>query len=341
MRVRHRNRLSVGISAALVAAIVGHFGAGDVLAQPLDTPGELRNGSFESGISLGLFQTLPPGSGAVDGWTVTRGGVDYIGTLLQAADRARCIDLHSNGPAGGMQQAIATDVGSIYRIDFAMAGNPECGGLDRIKRLRVRASQLLSSEYTFDTTGRSQQNMGWELRSFIFQASAPATTIEIYSTTPPNFCGPTIDAASATLCLGPGVGPASIAVGLGSRATFHVEPAGIGPFEYQWRFNGLSIAIASNPTAMTQTLVVPIVTSEDIGAYSCFIRNSCGGVVSPAANLTVCAADVDGAPGLSVDDVFHYLNAWFAGRQSADVDGVPGLSTQDIFVYLNLFFAGC
>jgi hypothetical protein len=41
-----------------------------------------------------------------------------------------------------------------------------------------------------------------------------------------------------------------------------------------------------------------------------------------------------------VQDIFDFLNAWFAGSPSADYNG-GGLSVQDIFDYLNAWFAGC
>ncbi|HMN41388.1 MAG TPA: PQQ-dependent sugar dehydrogenase [Phycisphaerales bacterium] len=54
-----------------------------------------------------------------------------------------------------------------------------------------------------------------------------------------------------------------------------------------------------------------------------------------------CAPDFDGVDGLSVQDIFAFLNAWFAGEPRADFNGVDGLSVQDIFDFLNAWFAGC
>ncbi len=52
-----------------------------------------------------------------------------------------------------------------------------------------------------------------------------------------------------------------------------------------------------------------------------------------------CRADFNGG-GLSVQDIFDFLNAWFAGDPAADWNG-GGLSVQDIFDFLNAWFAGC
>jgi hypothetical protein len=47
----------------------------------------------------------------------------------------------------------------------------------------------------------------------------------------------------------------------------------------------------------------------------------------------------DGQVG--VQDIFDFLNAWFANDPSADFNGVDGVSVQDIFDYLNAWFVGC
>ena len=54
-----------------------------------------------------------------------------------------------------------------------------------------------------------------------------------------------------------------------------------------------------------------------------------------------CPADFNGDDQLSVQDIFDFLNAWFAGDPRADFNGVNGISVQDIFDFLNAWFAGC
>ncbi|MBY0313536.1 MAG: matrixin family metalloprotease [Phycisphaerales bacterium] len=54
-----------------------------------------------------------------------------------------------------------------------------------------------------------------------------------------------------------------------------------------------------------------------------------------------CIADFDQNTIINTNDIFSFLNAWFAGLPTADVDGTPGLSTNDVFVFLNRWFAGC
>jgi probable HAF family extracellular repeat protein len=64
------------------------------------------------------------------------------------------------------------------------------------------------------------------------------------------------------------------------------------------------------------------------------------GWIATLGSTPACPADFNGADGLSVQDIFDFLNAWFAGSPAADING-GGLSVQDIFDFLNAWFAGC
>jgi hypothetical protein len=55
----------------------------------------------------------------------------------------------------------------------------------------------------------------------------------------------------------------------------------------------------------------------------------------------VCRADFNGVGGLNTQDIFDYLNAWFAGDIRADFNGVNGLEVQDVFDFINAWFVGC
>ncbi len=55
----------------------------------------------------------------------------------------------------------------------------------------------------------------------------------------------------------------------------------------------------------------------------------------------LCAADFNGAGGLTVQDIFDFLADWFAGNPTADFNGVGGLTVQDIFDFLAAWFVGC
>jgi hypothetical protein len=69
-----------------------------------------------------------------------------------------------------------------------------------------------------------------------------------------------------------------------------------------------------------------------------------------ASCAPACPADFNNSGSLQVQDIFDFLNAWFAGctgqpgapcnGQNADFNG-GGLAVQDIFDFLNAWFAGC
>ena len=63
--------------------------------------------------------------------------------------------------------------------------------------------------------------------------------------------------------------------------------------------------------------------------------------VSAWTRAVACAADFDNSGALGVQDIFDYLNAWFAGAPGADFNRVDGITTQDIFDFLNAWFVGC
>jgi hypothetical protein len=54
-----------------------------------------------------------------------------------------------------------------------------------------------------------------------------------------------------------------------------------------------------------------------------------------------CRADFNHDGHVAVQDIFDFLNAWFAGSPAANFNGVNGLEVQDIFDFLNAWFVGC
>jgi len=145
----------------------------------------LTNGSFE----LGSLGTLPIGSTAIQGWTVTHGGVDCFDGW-QSADGQRSVDLQGLDESGGVRQTVATTPGQRYRLTFALAGNPDGG--PALKSMNARAGKTAET-FLFDTTGRSHQNMGWVDRSLVFVAAGGATEIEFRSVDMPSSWGAVID----------------------------------------------------------------------------------------------------------------------------------------------------
>lgn len=59
------------------------------------------------------------------------------------------------------------------------------------------------------------------------------------------------------------------------------------------------------------------------------------------ASASECRADFNSSGAVSVQDIFDYLAAWFAGNISADFNGDRGVTAQDLFDFLGAWFAGC
>lgn len=55
----------------------------------------------------------------------------------------------------------------------------------------------------------------------------------------------------------------------------------------------------------------------------------------------VCIADFNGVGGVTGQDVFDFLAAWFSQTPSADVNGSGTFTVQDVFAFLQAFFTGC
>jgi hypothetical protein len=66
-----------------------------------------------------------------------------------------------------------------------------------------------------------------------------------------------------------------------------------------------------------------------------------GGTCSAANPVPCCPANYNQINGLEVQDIFDFLNAWFAGETRADFNNNGILEVQDIFDFLNGWFAGC
>jgi choice-of-anchor C domain-containing protein len=156
------------------------------------------NGSFEDGPDLGAetFQALNPGARDLRGWIVTRGQIDVIGTHWQHAHGQRSLDLHGSPGIGGVKQTFATRPGQRYRVTLSLSGNPQPNTGPVRKTITVRAAND-QTDFTFDTTGTTQKNMGWQVQTWEFVANAPETTLEIHSNmTEGPFAGPAIDHVS-------------------------------------------------------------------------------------------------------------------------------------------------
>jgi hypothetical protein len=65
---------------------------------------------------------------------------------------------------------------------------------------------------------------------------------------------------------------------------------------------------------------------------------SCGAAGNPVA---CCPANFNQQSGVTVQDIFDFLAAYFGALPAADFNGVGGVTVQDIFDFLAAYFGGC
>ncbi len=139
--------------------------------------------------------------------------------------------------------------------------------------------------------------------------------------------------------------PADLSVAAGQTAVFTALGAGTDPLTIRWRRGTLELADGGRIAgATTTTLTITGVQPLDAGVYSAVFTDACGVVVSQGAALAVlggCIADFNGAGGVTVQDIFDFLAAYFSGDERADVNGAGGVTVQDIFDFLAAYFTGC
>ncbi|MFN7022335.1 MAG: GC-type dockerin domain-anchored protein, partial [Phycisphaerales bacterium] len=62
----------------------------------------------------------------------------------------------------------------------------------------------------------------------------------------------------------------------------------------------------------------------------------------PTGNPTTCCpANFNGESGVTVQDIFDFLGAFFAEEASADFNGSGSVTVQDVFDCLTAYFSGC
>ncbi len=135
----------------------------------------LMNGSFENGPDPGQAMVLPPGSTAIDGWSVVGGNISYVGSRWQHSHGSRSIGLPCGG---GISQTFNTDPAEEYEVRFNIAGDPSTP--PAVKSVAVSFGSD-TRVFTFDTTGKSPQAMGWEARSWVFGSGELKTTLTFFS----------------------------------------------------------------------------------------------------------------------------------------------------------------
>ena len=142
-----------------------------------------QNGSFESGAFSPCNSFNLTGSGIIAGWTINVGNVDWEGAPFPAcgwvaSNGNNSLDMVGTGGIGGIQQTFDTVPGTTYQVSFDMAGN--FGAPPLVKPLAVTINGV-TTNFTFDTTGRSGNSMGWTTHTVTFTAASTSSTISFVS----------------------------------------------------------------------------------------------------------------------------------------------------------------
>ncbi|MGA7103950.1 MAG: choice-of-anchor C family protein [Candidatus Deferrimicrobiaceae bacterium] len=183
------------------------------LAASISQANLIQNGSFEEGPTLQRLGEVDSlfwvGNTEITGWEIgtpawsrSHGSInimEYPGYLTWTpSDGVRSVDLNGSSP-GGIYQFLNTEIGNTYKLEFDLAGNPEWPPAVKGVRVAVASTTvLLDTIISFDTTGKSLTNMGWEHKTLTFVADEDLIVLVFISQTD-GVGGPTLDDVQVTL----------------------------------------------------------------------------------------------------------------------------------------------
>lgn len=125
------------------------------------------------------------------------------------------------------------------------------------------------------------------------------------------------------------VPPQSQTANPGSTVTLGVTVSGSIPFSYQWRFNGVDIAGATDGA-----LILPNVQPIDSGYYTVLVNNTGGAALSSAAVLNVALRPVLVSPHFIGGQIFQFTLVGETGRDYA-IEASSNLSNWSVVTTVN------
>jgi len=172
--------------AALVVATAASAGAQTIV-----------NGGFEAPDQGGTFGQINAPSNAITGWTISSGSVDLINNYWTPYEGEQSLDM-SGINAGTIYQDFTISQAGSYNLFFAMAGNTDGG--NSLKNLNVSFGLdgilTQSQNFSFDATGKSKSNMGWEMKSMLVNAAEAGSYRIQFTSLEMNATGAAIDGVS-------------------------------------------------------------------------------------------------------------------------------------------------
>lgn len=185
----------------------------------------ILNAGFENPLLASNQQllTVLAGQTTLTNWTVGGHSIDLINTYWtphsgrQSIDLSGTISPSSGNAAGSISQVVTLQAGKKYALDFWMAGNP---GGTKVKSMDILLDGIPTfSNVTFDVTGKTRTNMGWQFRHFEFtpQTSGPVTVT--FASNTQSIWGPALDDISLHAMI-PEPGTAALLLGAAPLAIF-------------------------------------------------------------------------------------------------------------------------
>ena len=163
-----------------LAAMSLVFGLVGVASANLITHGSFENPDDPDVNFLTLYDYVDPL--AIPGWEVI-GSVDWIRNYWPASDGNWSLDLAGDSPGFVESNPFPTTPGQWYTVEFDMAGNPDQEYDKALLGVAVGSDLLYLDEFIFEQSLGSFSDMGWQTKSFDFQADDLATILFFGDTT--------------------------------------------------------------------------------------------------------------------------------------------------------------
>jgi choice-of-anchor C domain-containing protein len=222
----------MALSHLTMKALVRNLSAAVLMVSFAGHAQSVVNGGFEQGSdpnanggnNIGLYA---PDASSLDGWVVSSGTVDYIGSRWAAGEGARSLDLSGVTTGTIYQTVTGFTPGMAYRLSFLLAGNPEAG--PSVKTARVGVGSLFA-DFAFDTTGFSASNMGWRSEWLDFIATSSSLSISFAGLDNHPYGAALDDVAVAALTIGSPVPSGD----LNSSAMLALGLIGLSLAKFRW-----------------------------------------------------------------------------------------------------------